>query len=492
MKRSLFAALVTLCACALALCGTPETFNRYFEDATLRVDYVHMGDAQEEWIAIDRLVRTDTWGGSLVNLVDPFNNGKYFIKVYAGDSDELIYSRGFNSIFGEYITTGPALKGIKGAYHETALIPAPKAPVKFVVERRIRDNSLVPIFEQIIDPANVNIVQGAQPNDVDIVRLAGEGDPHTSMDLVIVPDGYTASEKDEAIEDARYFAELLLDQAPFSNYADRINITCTFRASQDSGPSMPTRGIYHRTAAGSSFNALDLPRYMLTEDNRNFRDIACTVPHDIAIIMVNSDRYGGGGIFNFFCTFTAKNSRRDYLLIHEFGHAFAGLADEYYSSNVSYEEFYPRGIEPVEPNITALLDPENIKWKDLVTPGTKLPTDWGKTDYDNANRTYQEERRKLDDKIARLTREEADPAEIDAVKKKAAALSKENADRYNRLFTESPLTDVVGAFEGAGYMSEGFYRPQLDCIMFSTGLKPYCKVCERAVEQRLKWYLDQD
>jgi len=490
MKRIPMLVLIMLAITSPALCDNPVTFDQYFEDATFRIDFVHVGNAAEEWIAIDRLYQTDVWGGSLLNLVDPFNNGKYFIKVYAADTNTLIYARGFNSIFGEYVTTGPALKEEKRAFHETALIPAPKAPVKFTVERRQRDNTLVPVFEQIIDPADVNIIRGVQPSDVEAVHLVGDGDPHTSMDLVIVPDGYTAEEKDTAIADARYFAGKLLDMAPFDRYKDRINVTCTFRASQDSGPSMPTRGVYNRTAAGASFNALNLPRYMLTDDNRNFRDIACTVPHDIAVIMVNSDRYGGGGIFNFFCTFTAHNSRKDYLWLHEFGHAFAGLADEYYSSNVSYEDFYPRGIEPVEPNITALLDPDNLKWKDMVTPGTPIPTDWGKAEYDAASMAYQQKRRELDDRVARLTREGADEEEITKAKEEADALSKANADRYNKLFKESDLKDVVGAFEGAGYMSEGFYRPQLDCIMFSTGVKPYCRVCERAVEARLKWYLE--
>ena len=112
------------------------------------------------------------------------------------------------------------------------------------------------------------------------------------------------------------------------------------------------------------------------------------------------DRYGGGGIYNLFCTFTAHSDWADYLLLHEFGHSFAGLADEYYSSSVAYNDFYPRGREPEEANITALLDPENLKWRDLVAPDTELPTPWEKEAYDREDAAYQEERKLLNDAIA--------------------------------------------------------------------------------------------
>lgn len=466
-------------------------FERDFEDATMRVDYVHIGNAREEWIAIDRVYRTDIWAGSRTHLVDTFNNGKYYAKVYRDGTDELIYSHGFNSIFGEYVTTGPAIKGQKRSFHESALIPWPKKPIRFVVERRQRDNTLVPVFQQRIDPDDVNIIRDVMPNDVRVHHLPGHtGSPHTSLDICIVADGYAENEEEKAKKDALHFAETLLNTAPFNRYEDRIVMSLAFQPSQDSGVSMPTRGIYKRTAAGSSFNALDLPRYMLTEDNRNFRDIAGVVPYDIAVVMVNSDRYGGGGIYNFFCTFTADNNRRDYLWLHEFGHAFGGLADEYYSSNVSYEEFYPTGVEPVEPNITALLDRDNLKWKDLLTPGIALPTDWEKDKYDGASVDYQKKRAELDSKIADMIREGSDKAEIEKLKQQAAELSTQNAERSREFIEKHPLREAVGAFEGAGYMSEGLYRPQLDCIMFSTGVKPYCKVCEQAIDKRIKWFLE--
>ncbi len=484
--------LIAVLMIAVPLLAPAQTpFERDFEDATMRVDYVHMGNAKEEWIAIDRMYHTDIWAGSVHNLVDPFNNGKYYVKVYRDGTDELIYSYGFNSIFGEYVTTGPALKGKKRVFHETALIPWPKKPVRFVVERRQRDNTLVSIFEQQIDPENVNIVWDTMPNNVRVHHLPGHtGDPHTSLDICIVADGYTENEEEKAKKDALHFAEALLNMPPYNRYEDRIVMSLAFQPSQDSGVSMPTRGIYKRTAAGSSFNSLDLPRYMLTESNRNFRDIASVVPYDIAVVMVNSDRYGGGGIYNFFCTFTANNSRRDYLWLHEFGHAFGGLADEYYSSAVSYEEFYPSGVEPVEPNITALLEAEKLKWKEMVTPGIALPTDWGKAEYDQASVDYQKKRAELDKKIAEMTRKGADKAEIRKLEQQAADLSASNAERNDAFFAKHPLREAVGAFEGAGYMSEDLYRPQLDCIMFSVGVKPYCAVCEQSIENRIKWFVE--
>ncbi len=487
MKRLIVLLLVT----APILVSAQTPFERDFEDATMRVDYVHMGDAKQEWIAIDRIYQTDIWAGSIKHLVDTFNNGKYYVKVYRDGTDDLIFSYGFNSIFGEYITTGPAMKGKKRAFHETARIPWPKKPVRFVVERRQRDNTLVPIFEQRIDPTDVNIIMDTMPNNVRVHHLPGHtGDPHTTLDICIVADGYTVNEEEKAKKDALHFAETMLDMAPYNRYEDKIVMSLAFQPSQDSGVSMPTRGIYKRTAAGSSFNSLDLPRYMLTEDNKDFRDIASVVPYDIAVVMVNSDRYGGGGIYNFFCTFTSDSSRRDYVWLHEFGHAFGGLADEYYSSNVSYEEFYPSGVEPVEPNITALLDKDNLKWKDLLTPGIAIPTDWGKDKYDQASIDYQKKRGELDKKIAEMTRAGADKADIEKLKQQAASLSAANAGRNREFFAKHPLREAVGAFEGAGYMSEGLYRPQLDCIMFSSGVKPYCKVCEQAIENRIKWFIE--
>jgi hypothetical protein len=215
--------------------------------------------------------------------------------------------------------------------------------------------------------------------------------------------------------------------------------------------------VHRNTSLGCTFDSLGSERYMLTEANRAIRDVAAAVPYDILYIMVNHERYGGGGIYNLFCTFTSDNQWSDYVFLHEFGHAFAGLADEYYSSEVAYNEFYPRGREPEEPNITALLDPGGLKWRHLVSAGTALPTPWEKEAYDARDGAYHAEE----------------------------ALAAAHSGWTAEFLGAGPAAGVVGAFEGAGYSSEGLYRPQLDCLMFSRRAQPYCAVCRRAVEAML-------
>jgi hypothetical protein len=204
--------------------------------------------------------------------------------------------------------------------------------------------------------------------------------------------------------------------------------------------------------------------------------------------MVNHDRYGGGGIYNLFCTFTAHSPWAEYLLLHEFGHSFAGLADEYYSSSVAYNDFYPRGHEPVEPNITALLDPDQLKWRDLVSPGTAIPTPWDKGAYDREDTAYQKERKELNEAIAAAVRSgkpEADVAQLRRDEEEHAAAHSRWAHEF---LASEPSAGEVGAFEGAGYSSTGLYRPMLDCLMFSRRVQPYCQVCERAVARTIEHF----
>ncbi|NOZ13074.1 MAG: peptidase M64, partial [Acidobacteria bacterium] len=384
--------------------GETIQFNRFFENATLRIDMEHIGDKKSECYAIEKLYRVPIWAGSPNHLIDTFNNGRYFIRVFDCKTGKMIFSRGFNSIFGEYATTGQAARGIKRVFSETALIPFPRHSIRFTVSGRNRDNSLKEIFRRNIDPESADILRLKPDRQTKAVNITGNAGPHHALDLVIVADGYTGQEQNKAVSDAKHFAEQMLGMAPYNRYRSHIRITLAFRPSSDSGCTEPTRGIYKRTAVNASFNSLGIPRYLLTEDNRDLRDIAGIVPYDIAVVMVNSPRYGGGGIYDFFCVFTADNPYRDYLFLHEFGHAFAGLADEYYSSSVTYDEFYPKGVEPLEPNITALLNPEHVKWQKLLTPGIQIPTPWNKGKYDRHDLAYQKKRRALNRKIAELSR----------------------------------------------------------------------------------------
>ena len=239
---------------------------------------------------------------------------------------------------------------------------------------------------------------------------------------------------------------------------------------------------------GATFNSLGSERYLLTEDNKTLRDVGAHVPYDALFIMVNHKRYGGGGIYNLFCTFTADNQWHKYLFLHEFGHSFAGLGDEYYTSSVAYNEFYPRGVEPTEPNITALLDPQNLKWKEFITPGVNIPTPWEKEAFDKMDMDYQKIRQEINQRIAELKRKGAPPDEVDKIEQESERLSREHADKIDAYLAKSKYRDKVGAFEGAGYSAQGLYRPMLDCLMFTKGDKPYCKVCEQSIIKVIKYY----
>jgi hypothetical protein len=208
----------------------------------------------------------------------------------------------------------------------------------------------------------------------------------------------------------------------------------------------------------------------------------------VLYIMVNHPRYGGGGIYNLYCTFTTDNQWHKYLFLHEFGHTFAGLADEYYTSSVAYNDFYPKGVEPDEPNITALIDAAKLKWRDLVTPDTPVPTPWEKAGYDERDLAYQKVREELNARIAAATRQRAPEAEVEKLKEEGERRSREHSDQMDVYLAQSQFVGKVGAFEGAGYASQGLYRPALDCIMFSKGAKPFCTVCHRAIRRVIEHY----
>ena len=464
-------------------------YDDYFIDRTMRIDYFHIGDAKDEMITVDKIYQYGIWAGSIKNLIDDFNNGKYYYKIYDAASGNLIYSKGFDSYFGEYQTGAEANNGIKRTYSESAIIPYPKKKIKLVVEKRNEKNLLKKIFEAEIDPDDISIIrEPILDNSVKIYKSVVNGDPHVKVDVVILSEGYTSKEREKFKSDLDRFTKIFFSQEPYKTYKNNFNIYGVFKPSEESGSDEPRAGIYKNTVLSSTFNSLGSERYLLTEDNKTMRDMAAHVPYDAIYIMVNHKRYGGGGIYNFFCTFTSDNQWSSYVFLHEFGHSFAGLADEYYTSDVAYNDFYPKGIEPVEPNITALLNPPKVKWENLITQGIQIPTLWEKAEYDSSDLKWQSERRELNNKIAELKREKASQDEIKRAENEYNQKDKEHAEWIDNYLSKSKFVGKVGAFEGAGYASKGLYRPMLDCIMFSKGAKPFCKVCEEAIIKVIKFY----
>jgi hypothetical protein len=482
IPRQALITILTLVAAA-ASAADLSTFEKYFEDATMRVDYYHTGSAAEEVIALDRVVREGMWAGSRVHLADAYDTGGYAVVIYDVASGTRLFSRGFDSYFGEYRTTEAATKGVRRTYQESALVPFPRKPVRLVVEARGRDQVLRPIFETVIDPAAYTVVRETPTPGATVIPVLTCGDPHRCVDIAVLAEGYTAEEEGKFRRDLGRAVGTLTAVEPFASAKRRFNISGVFAPSAQSGCDEPSRGVWRNTILDASFDALGSERYLLSENNRAIRDLAAQVPSDAILIMVNSPRYGGGGIYNLYCTFTSDNQWTPYVMVHEFGHAFAGLADEYYTSSVAYSDFYPKGVEPASPNVTALLDPANLKWKALVTPGTPIPTPWEKAGFDEMDRAYQKTREELNARIATLMRAGAPAAEVDALKERAETLSKSHADEVDAYLAKSAWVGKVGAFEGAGYASHGLYRPMLDCIMFTKGRKPFCTVCRDAISR---------
>jgi hypothetical protein len=484
--------IIAIVTAFVILCGVASVaaaFDDHFTDKTMRIDYHHTGDATTEIVSIDRVQRYGTWAGSLVNLVDRLNYGAYYYKVYDAASGELIYSRGFDSYFKEYQTSGPAADGVVKTFHETAIVPSPKNKIVFALEKRQKEGDLKEVFRTEIDPADVNIItdEGVDAS-VKVFKSLSSGDPHVKADVAIIAEGYTADEEGKFKKDLERFTKVFFKAEPCKSNKDRFNIYGVFKPSQQSGCDEPRHGSFRNTSVGATFNSMGSERYLLTENNKALRDIARHAPYDALYIMVNHHRYGGGGIYNFYCTYTADNQWSEYLMVHEFGHSFFGLADEYYTSDTAYGDFYPKGYEPSEPNITALLDPANVKWKHLMTDGAEIPTPWEKADFDAADLKWQAERRRLNDRVAELRRTGAPDEDVKAAEAEYDRRDREHTDKMHAYLQKSQFVGKVGAFEGAGYMSKGFYRPMLDCIMFTKGQTDFCAVCAEAMVKIVDWY----
>ncbi len=464
-------------------------FGDYFIDKTLRIDYYHIGDTKDEFITIDQIYQQRIWAGNPNKLIDSFNNGKYEIKVYDVASNRLIYSRGYATYFGEYTTTDPAIKGVKRTYHETVLVPYPKKPVLLVFESRNKKNILEPLFSTQIDPSDYHINKDTTDSGDQIYEALKNGNPQTKVDLAWIAEGYSAQEFDKFKKDVDRFIKALFEVEPYDRLKNKFNIYGVFRSSAESGVDQPREGIFRETIVNSSFNALDLDRYLLTEDNKSMHDIAACVPYDAIVILVNSERYGGGGIYNFYAVSTVDNQLSENVFIHEFGHSFAGLGDEYYTSDVAYNDFYPKGVEPTDPNLTALLDPENIKWKDLLSPGIEIPTNWGKNEIEALQADLQKNRKEMREQLAQLEKSGASKSKIEKLK----AENKKKSDEINKKLDQvrekyHHLEDKVGAFEGAGYSANGLYRPMMNCLMFGNRERKFCKVCQQAIERMIDYY----
>ena len=469
-----FRTLLTASLAATLFLGAAEAapaaqFDVLFLDKTMRVDYFHTSTPKgDEILALDGVVSDGPWPGSRTYLVDTSNLGKYSFEVIDRDTNQVVFSRGFASVYGEWETTDEA-KARPGTFHESLRFPWPKKPVQVVVKKRDAQNAFQQIWSTIVDPSS----RFVNPSDI---KPAGKvwsyienGPPSQKVDLLVIGEGYTEAQMPKLHKDVDRLVGRLFTTEPFKSRKGDFNVRVLELPASASGVHRPRTRDDHRSLTGVQYNIFDSERYVLTLDNRALRDAAASAPYDFLEILVNEKQYGGGGIFNDQATAAVDTGFAEYVFVHEFGHHFAGLGDEYYTSDVAYATGGTEHPEPWEPNLTA--NAEHPKWMDMVTPGTPLPTPWGKEPFETHQREYQAERRKL--------------REANVPESQMDELFRREQEWETKFLGAEKYANRVGAFEGAGYEAHGLYRPQADCIMFTRDEVGFCAVCSRAITRMI-------
>ncbi len=401
-------------------------FNNYFENTTLRFDYIRAGNSEENNIYFYQLKTEPFWSGNPNSLIDKFEYGHYYYQIYDSISGEKIFSRGYNTLYDEWQATAEA-RSMKKAFYETIIFPMPKKTVKLELLERAKNGLFVKQYEIFINPSDKFIIRD-NPSSVPFEKILFNGDPNFKVDIVFLPDGYSADEMSKFIEDAKTYTGYMLGCSPFLEFKDDFNFWAVKYPSYESGVDNPGENIWKNSSLGSSYYSLDVERYLMTLDIKTVRDLAGVVPYDNICIISNSAKYGGGAIYNYYTSFPNENPDGAYLIVHEFGHHFAALGDEYYTSQVSVEDYYNLEIEPYEANLTTLVD-FGRKWKDMLDPSTPVPTP-----------------------------------------------------------TTEQYKNTLGAFEGGGYVSKGVYRPMQDCTMKTRTYNNFCPVCKKALIGMIKYY----
>jgi hypothetical protein len=335
------------------------------------------------------------------------------------------------------------------------------------MDKRDAENRFQPIWQQAIDPANRQVNPTDPVSPFKSFKIWGDDDPEHRLDIVILGDGYSADEMEKFQSDARRLGLILINAEPYKSMQTKITLRGVETPSLGSGVTRPHAGIYRQTPLSVRYSAFDSERYALTGANKAVRDAAATVPYDFTIILMNEQTYGGGGIYKLYATVAADNAFSDYIVIHEMGHHLAALADEYYTSSVSYDTTAPITVEPWERNVTAYLNGQ-FKWSDMIRKGTPLPTPWDKEAFESHGRDIEVRR-------ADIRARKAPESEMES-------LFFEQRDFEQTLFSKMKNRNRLGLYEGANYRDKGYYRSSVDCIMF-TRSQNFCPVCQLTIAQ---------
>ena len=420
MKKTIFLWL------ALLPCMAWAQFDQYFTESSLRVDYCLTGNSTVTSFSLKELIHEPYWSGSKTNLIDTLEFGNYIVKVFEAGTDKLLFSKGYQNLYGEWQTTDEA-KQVTKTFEESVIVPFPKVKIDIALFRKTWDGELVEGMRLTVNPDDYFIRNYDNLNLPVYAAWIGNRDITKAVDIVILPEGYTQAEMGKFIKDCDFFVKSLFNYEPYDRYRESFNVRGVMVPSEESGCTMPGDKIYKNTVMRFSFWTFDSERYCMSTDNRDIRDLAGQVPYDQIYILVNTEKYGGGGIYNFYCSSASSNNKSSDVIIHEFGHGFAGLADEYYYAGAS-EHMYNIALEPWEPNITSLVDFSN-KWGDMIREGTPVPTP-----------------------------------------------------------REPKYEQTIGVFEGGGYEPEGMYSPYMDCLMNTFKGHEFCPVCQRAIERMILYY----
>jgi len=395
-----------------------ESYQKYFTNQSMRVDFIIGGNADTDILFLEQIKKEPFWGGPKTKCIDAFNYGEYKFEVIDSVSGQVIFSRGICTLFEEWQKTAEA-QSFDRSYYQTITFPYPKNNIVLKVYRRKFDGDFEIRFEMPIQPDNYFI--NPETKKLTYKKLTDNGDPAKNVDLVFLAEGYTLNEMDKFEADAQRMINYLFSQEPYKSVAHKFNIWLVKSPSEESGTDIPGTNIYKKTAMNSNFYTFDIEHYMTTNDVKSVRDFAGVVPYDDICILVNSNKYGGGGVYNQYTISTVDDSLSKKVFIHEFGHSFAGLGDEYYDSPTSFNDFYNLAIEPWQPNLTTMVNFDS-KWKSMIDKNTPIPTP-----------------------------------------------------------RKSEYNSILGVYEGGGYLDKGIYSPMMDCRMKSNEANGFCPVCSKAI-----------
>lgn len=416
--------------CLIAVASTrAQVFADHFADKTLRVDYIFNGNASGQAICLDGLSALPTWAGRKHHLAELPLQGNGQIVIRNAASGKTIYTTSFSSLFQEWLETDEARNVTKG-FENTFLLPYPLQPVEIEITLLDPRRNVRASMKHIVHPNDVLIEQKGNSHITPHKYLLHNDSPEKCIDVAILAEGYTLQEMQTFYEDADIACKSIFDHEPFKSMKKRFNVVAVASPSTDSGVSVPRLNEWKHTAFGSHFSTFYSDRYLTTSRVKAIHDALAGIPYEHIIILANTEEYGGGGIYNSYTLTTAHHPMFRPVVVHEFGHSFGGLADEYFYDNDVMTDTYPLDIEPWEQNISTQVD-FAAKWKDMLSENTPVPT----------------------------------PAEV--------------SENY-----------PTGVYEGGGYSAKGIFRPAENCRMRTNEYPAFCPVCQRALRRIIEFYTE--